>query len=49
MKLKKSSLIVIFSILSLLTVLAIAVLLNVISIEELPSSFIGAILGAAIT
>jgi len=30
-------------------VLIIAVLLNVITLDELPSSFIGAVLGAAIT
>jgi len=48
MKRKKFSLII-FSILSLLTVLIIAVLLNVITLDELPSSFIGAVLGAAIT
>jgi len=48
MKRKKFSLIF-FSIISLLTVLIIAVLLNVITLDELPSSFIGAVLGAAIT
>ena len=48
MKRKKFGLIFL-ALVSLLSLLAIAVLLNVITLDELPSSFIGAVFGAAIT
>ena len=49
MKQKKKKNLIILAIICLIIVLIIAVLLNVIKLEQLPSSFIGALLGAAIT